>query len=75
MVVGALAIATVSGLIQDPRIQDWSTGIRYTITVLFAAGYLGLLASFVIGLPSLAEAEAEPEADPTVLAAVADSLA
>ena len=88
VVVGALAIATVSGLIQDPRIQDWSTGIRYTITILFAAGYLGVLASFVIGLPSLAEAEAEPEADdadpaaetevpadPTVPAAVVDSLA
>ncbi len=64
VVVGALAIATVSGLIPDPRIQDWSTAIRYTIEILFAAGYVGVLASFVIGLPSLAEAEAEAEAEP-----------
>ena len=57
VVVSALAIATVSGLIVDPRIQDWSTAIRYTITILFAAGYLGVLAAFVAGLPSLNEVE------------------
>ena len=84
VVVGALAIATASGLIQDPRIQDWSTAIRYTIAILFAAGYLGVLVSFVISLPSLAEAEeaadaadADPAADTEVAApaAVVDRLA
>ena len=57
LMVGALAIATVSGPIQDPRIQDWFTAIQYSITILFAAGHLGLLVAFFVGLPSLDEVE------------------
>ena len=63
MVVGALAIATASGLIPDPRIQDWSTAIRYSITILFAAGRLGLLVAFFFGLPSLDEVEDDASQD------------
>ena len=57
LVVGALAIATVSGPIQDPRIQDWFTVIQYSITALFAASHLGLLLAFFVGLPSFDEVE------------------
>ena len=63
MVVGALAIATASGLIVDPRIQDWFTAIQYSITILFAAGHLGLLLAFFVGLPSLDEVEDETDHD------------
>ena len=62
MVVGALAIATASGLILDPRIQDWFTAIQYSITILFAAGHLGLLVAFFVGLPSLDEVEHDADA-------------
>ena len=62
MVVGALAIATASGLILDPRIQDWFTAIQYSITILFAAGHLGLLVAFFVGLPSLDEVEDDADA-------------
>ena len=61
LVVGALVIATVSTLIPDPRIRDWSTAIRYTISILFAAGYVGVLAAFFVGLPSLSSFEAEED--------------
>ena len=63
MVVGALAIATASGLILDPRIQDWFTAIQYSITLLFAAGHLGLLVAFFVGLPSLDEVEDDASQD------------
>ena len=63
MVVGALAIATASGLIPDPRIRDWFTAIQYSITILFAAGHLGLLVAFFFGLPSLDEVEDDASQD------------
>ena len=62
MVVGALAIAAASDLILDPRIQDWFTAIQYSITILFAAGHLGLLVAFFVGLPSLDEVEDDADA-------------
>ena len=65
MVVGALAIATASGLILDRRIQDWFTAIQYSITILFTAGYLGLLVAFFVGLPSLDEVEGDAEDEGT----------
>lgn len=58
LVVGALAIAMVSGLI-----PDWFTVIKYTFAIMFAAGYLGVLAAFFVGLPSLDEPEDEDEPD------------
>ena len=65
MVVGARAIATASGLILDRRIQDWFTAIQYSITILFTAGYLGLLVAFFVGLPSLDEVEGDAEDEGT----------